>query len=281
MSRLEGKVAFITGTGGGQGRAAAELFARHGARVVGCDLKGEGAQSTLDAVTEQGGEMVSLHPLDLSEADAPQRWIEFGVQALGTVDVLYNNASAVWFTALDAEDSDDAWHYTIRNELDILFATVRAVWPAMIASGGGSIVNTSSGAAIRSLPVAVGRPGSSVAHSAAKAGVLGLTLQVASEGAPYGIRANAILPGLIETPATAPLLADAELRRKCLANNLVPRIGRPSDVALAALYLASDEASYVTGASICVDGGSSAMGPFFNIDAPGGETSYRSIQEPA
>lgn len=264
--RLEGKVVFITGTAGGQGRAAAQLFAAHGARVMGCDVHADGAEETVRLVTAARGTMHSLHPLDLSSPDAVRRWIETGVSQLGGIDVLYNNAGAVRFTAVDAPDAADAWRFTLTNELDIVFATTSAAWPHLVQRGGGSIINTSSAAAVRGLPLAIGRPGSSAAHGAAKAGVLGLTRQIACEGAPHGIRANAIVPGLIESPVTAPLIADARMREALLRSNLIKRVGQPQDTAYAALFLASDEASYVTGTSIVVDGGFSARGGYFDVD---------------
>lgn len=248
--RLSGKVALITGTGGGQGRAAALVFAREGAVVVGCDLKTDGDAETAALVREAGGVMtVPGHPVDLADGDQVSAWVTGAVAEHGGVDVLYNNASAPGpFVPL--ADGDAAWwSFTLRNELDVVYHACHEVWPHLVARGGGSIVTTASGSAI------VGFPGGHAAHAATKAGVLGLTRQLAVEGGPYGIRVNAISPGVIETPGTAAQLAMPGAREAMSAVSPLGRIGRPEEVAAAALFLASDEASFVTGANLVVDGG--------------------------
>jgi meso-butanediol dehydrogenase/(S,S)-butanediol dehydrogenase/diacetyl reductase len=254
MGRLDGKIALITGTGGGQGRAAAVLFAREGAKVVGCDLKAEGAKETLAIVHDHGGEMVSMAPIDISTEAGAEGWVKDAVAAFGGVDILYNNAS--WpvigpFQTATAED----WHFTVRNELDIVFFVTRAAWPHLIARGGGVIVNTASIAGQRGMAFL---PQS--AHSATKGGVLALTMQFASAGAPHRIRANSISPGLIASPATQVYVDDPSsgFARKASENPL-GRIGYPEDIAKVALFLASDDSAYVNGVDIVVDGGQSIM----------------------
>lgn len=248
--RLAGKVAFITGTAGGQGRAAALLFAREGARIVGCDLDADGAEETVRLVHEADGEMRSSAPVDLGDVDAARAWIEDGVRALGGIDVLYNNASAPRFGAVGEIDPDD-WAFTLRNELDLILWTTQAAWPHLVERGRGSIVNTSSVAGLRGhLGVA------EAAHAAAKGGVNALTRQLAAEGAPHRIRANVISPGVIATPALRGAVAQGVVTTMPQA---LGRVGRPEDIAYCALYLASDEASWVTAANFVVDGGLSGI----------------------
>lgn len=250
--RLEGKVALITGTGGGQGREAAKLFACEGAKVVGCDLKVEGAEATVEMVCSEGGDMVSLQPIDLADGQQTKQWIDFAVQRYGGFDILYNNASSPKFAPLDQMTWEE-WSYTIRNELDLVYWTCHYVFGHFKARGGGVIINTASVAGL------VGSPIGNFAHGATKGGIIGLTKQLAVEGAPFGIRANAISPGVIETPATEIFLGDPNFSKKLI--NAIPlhRVGQPEEIATVALFLASSEASYITGANIVVDGGLTAM----------------------
>lgn len=245
--KLSGKVALITGTGGGQGRAAALRFAAAGARVVGCDVKVEGNRETAELVRAAGGSIVTMEPVDLGDAEQAQRWIEAAAALHGRIDILYNNASAAKFAPIEAFPIAD-WHFTIRNELDLVFYTTRYAWP-YLQRQGGVIINTASVAGI-----AGGGPGGA-AHATTKGGVIALGKQLAMEGAPYGIRAVTISPGIVESPGTAPLLADPQMRDMLLARNMLKRAGQPDDVAGLAVFLASDDAAYITGANIVVDGG--------------------------
>jgi meso-butanediol dehydrogenase/(S,S)-butanediol dehydrogenase/diacetyl reductase len=138
MGRLDGKIALITGTGGEQGRSAALLFVREGAQVVGCDVNESAAAATLKLLRDAGGEMVSIAPVDLSLEASALRWVEDGVVAFGGIDVLYNNASAPRFGLLDSMPVED-WHFTMRNELDIVYFVTRAAWPHLVARGGGRL----------------------------------------------------------------------------------------------------------------------------------------------
>ncbi|MCW2986880.1 MAG: dehydrogenase [Conexibacter sp.] len=253
--RLAGKVAFISGTAGGQGRAAALLFAAEGAQVWGCDLDGERNAETVDMVGAAGGDMDALAPLDLTADDGPARWIADGIARYGRIDILYNNASTARMRRIDDPDIWATWRYTIAGELDLVFATIVAAWPQLVAQGGASIVNTSSTAALRGLPLPINGGGSSAAHSAAKAGVLAVTRQAAAEGAPHGIRCNAVLPGLIEAPVTANIFDQPGARERIAARVPLRRVGQPEDVARAALFFASQDSSWVTGQTLVVDGG--------------------------
>jgi NAD(P)-dependent dehydrogenase (short-subunit alcohol dehydrogenase family) len=253
--RLAGKVALISGTGGAQGREAARIFAREGARVVACDINELGAAETEQLVRDEGGKIVSVAPLDLSRRADAQSWIDAGLEAFGGIDILYNNASLPRFGPV-AELSEEDWSFTLRNELDLVWYSSQAAWPHLVARGGGVIVNVSSISAfvgMRSLP--------QVAHSSTKAAVLGLTRQLAAEGAAVNVRVNVISPGVIAGPATEEMLAMGHAGPLWpIVSHAGPgRAGRPEEVVYAALFLASDEASYVNGANLVVDGGTSVL----------------------
>ena len=244
--RLEGKVAFITGTGGGMGRSAAVRFAEEGAVVVGCDLNAEGNAQTVTLVEDVGGRMDGTAPVDLGDFAQCRAWIDRGVATHGRLDILWNNASAVVFATID-QMSVEEWDFSIRNELSIVFFATKAAWEHL-AINGGVIINTASVAGHG------GGPGG-IAHSATKAAVLGMTHVIAAEGAAHGIRAVSISPGVIETPGSAEQLAIPGATEALLAGSLVRRLGQPEDVAHAAVFLASDDASFVTGADFLIDGG--------------------------
>jgi meso-butanediol dehydrogenase / (S,S)-butanediol dehydrogenase / diacetyl reductase len=254
--RLAGKVALITGTGGGMGRAAAILFAREGARVAGCDLNAAASAETVELARAAGGEMTAMAPVDLGDPAAAAAWVDKAAATYGGIDVLYNNASAIRMGPIDRLSVDD-WHFTLRNELDTVFFVTRAAWPHLIRGGGGSIINVGSIAAIRGVEFIEQN-----AHSAAKAGCVALTLQFVAEGRGHGIRANTISPGMIHTPATDPLLSDPPevFRRMVLDRIPMGRVGQPEDIAKTALFLASDDSEWISGANIVVDGGLTTLG---------------------
>lgn len=254
MGKLDGKVTLITGTGRGMGRAAALVFAREGALVVGCDLDVAGDAETARLVAEAGGTMTSIAPVDLGDGAAARRWVDAAAEIHGGVDVLFNNASSPRVGPF-AEMSDDDWHYTIRNELDLVYHASKAVWPHLVARGGGVVINTASVAAIRGALFA-----EQAAHGAAKGGVLALTYHLAASGGRHRIRANAILPGMIRTPSTEFLFTDPDGPGWELARaNPLGRVGEPEDVAKVAAFLASDDAWFVNAAAIPVDGGASVI----------------------
>ena len=247
--RLEGKRVALTGTAGGQGEAAQALFASEGARVVGCDIQQGGAESSAEALRAEGHDVVGM-TVDLSDPDAAGEWIEAASEHMGGIDVLYNNAAGFRFEPFE-EMSLETWRYSIRNELDILFHTTRPAW-RYLQDGGGSVINTASISALRGIG-----PLGQVAHSTAKGGVISFTKSIATEGAAHGIRANAISPGFVASPATDAAVDD-DGRAFMLGMHLIQRPGTGEDIAHLALFLASDESSWVTGQNYSIDGGWSA-----------------------
>jgi NAD(P)-dependent dehydrogenase (short-subunit alcohol dehydrogenase family) len=255
--RLAGKVALITGTADGQGRAAALAFAREGARIVGCDLKTDLAEETVAQVRRAGGEMVSMQPLNLNDEAEVQRWIDFAVSHYGDFDILYNNASGVRGGTIESLTRAD-WDFNLANEVTILFLAIKHALPVFKRRGGGVILNTGSVAGM----VGAAMPGNiagNFVHNVSKGAVLRMTVHLAVELSPWNIRVNAISPGLIDTPATRPLL-DVGGGEPFLRSLLIKRLGQSEDIARAAVFLCSDEADYITGVNLPVDGGWTASG---------------------
>ncbi len=252
MGRLTGKAAFITGVASGMGRAAAKLFAAEGAKVVGCDLSQSAAQQTVSEVRDAGGQMVTFGPVDLSSPAEAQKWISDGLAEAGGIDILYNNAGGARF-GLFGELSQEDWAFTLHNEVDLVFYATQAAWPHLIARGGGVVINTGSAVAVR------GNPNMGfAAHAASKGAIVAFTRQLAAEGAKHKIRANTVSPGPIRTPATA--VIPPEPKERIRASIPLGRWGEVEDVAYCALYLASDEARWVTGADFVIDGGGAVAG---------------------
>lgn len=248
MGRLQGKVALITGTGGGQGRVAALRFAREGAIVVGCDTNEDENRITADLLAQQGFVLHGYAPVDLGDHEQAKAWVESAVAEHGKIDILYNNASAARFAPVQDMSIED-WHFTIRNEVDLLFYTTKYAWNHL-AEQKGVIINVSSTAAWGGSKVA----GIS-AHSAAKGAVVSFTRQLAVEGAPVGIRAVSLSPGFIATPGTAAFLENPVARAALLDGVLMDRPGEPEEVVSMAVFVASSEASFITGSDIVIDGG--------------------------
>jgi len=228
VARLNGKVAVVTGAANGIGQGCSRLFEAEGATVVGIDR-----------------EECDL----LNEAEVTALFARVGAEH-GRIDILLNAAAFAVFNWIEAMSYSD-WKTTLSGELDIVFLATRAAWPWLKASGRASVINFASANARHALE---GSP--ALAHCAGKGGVLAMTRQLAMEGAPHGIRANTIAPGFIRTAATERhLQADPGLAAKVLEKNMIKRLGEPDDIGWAAVWLASDEAKYVTSADIAVDAG--------------------------
>jgi meso-butanediol dehydrogenase / (S,S)-butanediol dehydrogenase / diacetyl reductase len=248
--RLEGKRVLITGTAGGQGEAAQAMFAREGARIIGCDVQDGAAEKTADALRADGHDVTGF-TVDLADAEAAARWVDESAERLGGIDVLYNNAAGAGFAPF-AEMSLELWRHVIHVELDIVFHTTQPAWRHLRATGNSSIINTASMSGLRGIA-----PLGQAAHSAAKGGVIALTRTLAAEGAPDGIRANTISPGFVKSPATDKFVGD-ELRAFQMGMHLIRRPGLGEDIAPLAVYLASDESVWVTGQNYSIDGGVTA-----------------------
>jgi NAD(P)-dependent dehydrogenase (short-subunit alcohol dehydrogenase family) len=249
--RLKGKVAIVTGSGAGIGQGCALMFAREGARVVGCDIDVVSAEATLQIARDENLDFLSVHPCDLTKPADVERLIVFTVDRCGGLDILLNAGAWGAFTSVEQMDYETEWRKTLANELDLVFLTCKAAWPHLKARGGGSIINFASINAWSAL-----KGNLAVAHCAGKAGVLGMTRQLAMEGAPHNIRANTISPGMVVTAATKPRLDDEPgFEETALSWTLLGRLGQPEDIAWCATYLASDESRWVTAADFSVDGG--------------------------
>jgi meso-butanediol dehydrogenase / (S,S)-butanediol dehydrogenase / diacetyl reductase len=244
--RLAGRVALITGTASGMGRSAAMRFAAEGAVVEGCDLNVRGNSETAAMVAAVGGVMHATAPVDVADYDSCAAWVAAAAARHGRIDVLYNNASACAFALID-QMSREQWDFTVRNELTLVFVATKAAWPYLCASGG-LIVNTASVAGHGGGPGGIG-------HSATKAAVLAMTHVMAAEGAPYGVRAVSLSPGVVATPGSAEQLSLPGAMDGLLAASLVKRVAQPDEIAAVAAFLASDDASFITGTDIRVDGG--------------------------
>lgn len=252
--RLQGKVALITGGGSGIGKATALLFAREGAAVVVADINEEAARACAASIEAEGGRATSVQG-DVSDTDDARRMVEHGIAAFGRIDILFNNAGIGHVGTLHETEIDD-WDRVIRIHVRGAFLMSKFTVPHMIEAGGGVIINMSSAIAQTGLA-------KRAAYAAAKGAILSLTRSMAVDYAPHNIRVNALCPGTIYTPFVENYLkksyADPEEALKGIkARQLTGDLGRAEDVAYAALYLASDEARFVVGAPIIVDGGLSA-----------------------
>ncbi len=251
-ARLEGKVALITGAGSGMGRAAAELFAREGARVVVTDVVDDAGNAAVAGVRAAGGDATYVRA-DVSSWSDCMAMVQCATDSYGALHVLYNNAGI--FPADDGgvlDTPESTWQKVMEINLKGVWLGCKAGIPAMIASGGGSIVNVASFVAL------VGAATAQIAYTASKGGVLSMTREIAVEYARRGIRANALCPGPIQTPLLEELLSDPARRARRMVHIPMGRLGRAEELARAALFLASDDASFMTGASLVVDGGITA-----------------------
>jgi len=250
--RLEGKVALITGGGSGMGMVASKLFASEGAKVVLTDVNDAASETVAVAIAESGGEAIHVHADVSSEADA-RAMVSTAVERFGRLDILYNNAGVMLDTDGSVDTTDaSVWDTTLAiNVKGVAFGCKYGI-PAMIESGGGSIINVASFVAW------LGAATSQTAYTASKGAVLAMTREIAVEYARKGIRCNALCPGPIDTPMLQELLSDPSRRQRRMVHIPMGRLGKAEELAKAALFLASDDSSFMTGASLIVDGGITA-----------------------
>lgn len=252
MGRLDGKVALVTGAAHSIGRAIAEQLAAEGARVMIADRDGAAGEEVAGALTATGCD-AAFTPVDVAVEEQVEAMVRATTDRFGALHVLCNNAGI-------SPTDDGSVTATPEGAWDrVMAVNLKGVWlgckhglPAMVDSGGGAIVNVASFVAL------MGAATSQIAYTASKGGVLSMTREVAVEWARRGIRANALCPGPIDTPLLAPLMADPAGRARRLVHIPMGRLGRAEEVAKAALFLASDDASFVTGAALVVDGGITA-----------------------
>jgi len=250
--RLEGKVALITGGASGMGMVASKVFASEGAKVVLTDLADDAGQKVAAQIAESGGEAIYVHADVSNELDA-EAMVAAAVERFGGLDVLYNNAGVMLGDDASVDTTSEAiWDRTLSiNVKGVAFGCKYGI-PAMIASGGGSIINVASFVAW------LGAATSQTAYTASKGAVLAMTREIAVEYARRGVRCNALCPGPIDTPLLAELLSDPTQRQRRFVHIPMGRLGQAEELAKAAMFLASDDSSYMTGASLIVDGGITA-----------------------
>lgn len=256
MSRLQGKRAIVTGAGSGIGRATSKLFAREGAAVL-CVDKTEAVHETVEAITKAGGKAIAM-TADVGVEDQVQGYIGRAISSFGGVDVLYANAGISGGYVPIVDQTVEQWQEILRVNLIGPFLAIKRVVPLMVAQKQGSIICTASVAGIRA-------NAGPTPYSASKAGVISLVQVTANELYGTGVRVNAICPGLIETGMTKPIFDGARARGsegKIGQLNPTARYGHPEEIAAMALFLASDEASYVNGQAFPVDGGLTSTLPF-------------------
>ena len=247
--RLEGKIAFVTGGGSGIGAATAERFAQEGATVVICGRRKQPLDEVVARIKAAGGSAEAI-VADVGNEAQFVGALEQTAKKHGSLDILVNNAMAYTWGGIDSMTTAD-WHANFSTSVDGTFWGTRTALKLM-AGKGGSIVNIGSICGTLGTPYMSG-------YSAAKAAILNFSRAAAAEGAPAGVRVNVVIPAVVETPATAGMLADEASRKN--TEKLIPmgRVGQSDELANAVLFLASDEASYVTGAALPVDGGRSAV----------------------
>lgn len=256
MGRLENRIALITGAASGIGEATARLFAAEGARVALADMQDDRGRAVAKEITDGGGTAHYLH-VDVSASEDVAGMVQETVDHFGGLDILYNNAGLARGGSI-VDVAEDDWDLVINTDLKSIYLGCKYAIPRM-RERGGAIISTASVAGLRGSPALH-------AYSAAKAGVINLTRSIASEVGQYNIRVNCVCPGIIETPiwgalGQLPPPQRAEMFRRMGEGVLLGRTGKPEDIARAVLFLASDDASYITGEALVVDGGLTAGRP--------------------
>jgi NAD(P)-dependent dehydrogenase (short-subunit alcohol dehydrogenase family) len=250
--RLENKVSLITGAASGIGRESALLFAKEGSKIVVADISEQGGEETVSMILDTGGE-ASFVRCDVSKAADVKAMIAAAEKTYGQLDVLFNNAGI--FHDDDGsvlETEEDIWDLVIDVNVKGVFLGCKYGIPALLRAGGGSVINTASFVAL------LGAATSQIAYTASKGGVLAMTREIAVEFARKNIRVNAICPGPVKTPLLEELLADEAFKKRRIVHIPAGRPAEASEIAQAALFLASSDSSYVNGSIFTVDGGITA-----------------------
>ncbi|MDF9757496.1 NAD(P)-dependent dehydrogenase (short-subunit alcohol dehydrogenase family) [Pseudomonas sp. TE6288] len=251
--QLAGKVAIITGASSGIGRAAAKLFARHGANLVLTARRQVELEQLAAEITAAGHGRVFTVAGDITDAALARELVDTAVSCFGGLDIAFNNAGTLGELAAVPELTLDAWQHTLHTNLTSAFLGAQAQIPALLARGGGSLIFTST-----FVGHAVGMPGMA-AYAASKAGLVGLVQVIAAEQGAQGIRANALLPGGTDTPMGRSVMSSPEAQSHVEGLHALKRLARPEEIAEAALFLASDASSFMTGSAMVVDGGASVV----------------------
>jgi NAD(P)-dependent dehydrogenase (short-subunit alcohol dehydrogenase family) len=250
MGRLDGKVALITGAASGMGREACRVFASEGARIAALDLDARGLHGTEAEVREAGGDILAFEA-DVADETQVREAVEAAVSRFGALHVLYNNAGVLWRDRdLGVLETDEAvWDRVMAINLKGMVWVCKHGVPRLIEAGGGAIVNVGSTSAL------LGDTVPQDAYTASKGAVVSLTRSLAVQFAKHGVRANCIHPGFVDTPMQTVRTSDPGWVEAAVGSIPLGRLGTPRDVVNAALFLASDEADYITGAELVVDGG--------------------------
>jgi NAD(P)-dependent dehydrogenase (short-subunit alcohol dehydrogenase family) len=256
---LENKIAIVTGAGSGIGAASAKRFALEGAAVVVADIRLHKAQETVAAISDAGGQAIAVE-VDVADAASVAAMVDAANKNFGGLDVLFNNAGTLR-PGTAVELSVDDWDLVMGVNVRSVFLGAKYAVPMMEARGGGSIINTASVSGLHG-------DGGAVVYAASKAAVINLTRALSTDHAPMGIRVNAICPGTIETPPVQRMMQDPAALRTNLDAHALGRLGRPEEIAAAAVWLASDESSFVTGEALVVDGGLRARSPLGRLVDP-------------